>query len=93
MSTTRLALVPRADEHRAAPAAMHELAAARYLGMNRTSFRELLFSGQMPWTTHLNGKRRIYLKTDLDRYLESRPRSRMAPRENSQNPALKGVGK
>jgi hypothetical protein len=92
--TTRLALVPICDEHQAPPAAMHEGAAARYVGMNRTAFRELLLRGIISYTVHLNGKTRIYLRSDLDAYLESLPRRRMAPRENSPKPALaKGVGK
>ncbi len=71
-------------------AAFHELEAARYLGMNRTAFREMVFSGLLPFRVHLNGKRRIYLRTDLDDYLQSLKRRTMPERENSQ-PALKGV--
>ncbi len=90
---TRLALVPVSEEQDAAPAAMHELAAARYIGMNRTAFRDLVFSGIIPYSMHLNGVRRIYLKSDLDCYLKSLPRRRMTPRGNSLEPAPKGVGK
>lgn len=91
---TSLALVPIKEVDALQPAAMHELAAARYIGMNRTDFRKLLFSGVIPFTKHLNGKTRIYLREDLDAYLASRPRRTMRPRENSLQPAsLKGVGK
>lgn len=75
------------------PAAMHEYAAAKYVGMNRTSFRNLVFAGVFPFTKHVNGKRRIYLRSDLDRYLESLPRSTMIERENSPLVALKGATK
>lgn len=75
------------------PAAMHEHAAAKYVGMNRTSFRDLVFDGIIPFTKHLNGKTRIYLKTDLDRYLESLPKSKMVERENSPVAALEGAAK
>ncbi len=94
MKMPNLALLPVNDDVKTAvPAAMHELAAARYLGMNRTSFRELVFSGVIPYTSHINGKRRIYLRSDLDRYLNGLTRHIMAPRENSPRPAhLKGVG-
>lgn len=74
------------------PAAFHELAAAKYLGMRRSSFRELVMSGIIPYTYHLNGKTRIYLRSDLDAYLDSLEKCRMVPRENSRV-ALKGVAK
>jgi hypothetical protein len=72
------------------PAAFHELAAAKYLGMNRTSFRELLMAGIIPYTTHLNGKTRIYLRADLDAYLVSLEKRTMCSRENPLV-ALKGA--
>lgn len=74
------------------PAAFHELAAAKYLGMNRTSFRELVFSGLIPFASHINGRTRIYFRTDLDAYLEGLRKSTMSPRENSLK-ALKGAVK
>jgi hypothetical protein len=77
----------------AQPAAFHEAGAKRYLGLNRLAFRELVFSGLIPFTTHANGSKRIYLRCDLDAYLESRPRSRMPQCGRSSDPALKGVGK
>lgn len=73
-----------------APAAFHELAAARYVGTNRTQFRALVFAGAIPYATHLNGKTRIYLREDLDKYLHGLEKRRMAPRENPST-ALKGV--
>jgi hypothetical protein len=91
--SAHLALVPIADKHGAAPAAMHELAAARYLGMNKTAFRELIMGGVIPYSVHLNGKRRIYLKVDLDAYLDNLTKRRMAPRENSPGPAMEGAGR
>jgi excisionase family DNA binding protein len=90
MRVARLALVPISDERSAMPAAMHELAAARYLGMNRTAFRELLMAGLIPYSRHVNGRRRIFLRADLDAYLENLSWNRMVPRENSQA-APKGV--
>jgi hypothetical protein len=94
MSAPELMLIKVTDQIRAlAPAAMHEHAAAKYIGMNRTSFRSLVFAGMIPCTKHLNGKRRIYLRSDLDRYLESLPRSTMVLRENSPLVALKGAAK
>jgi len=90
----KLMLVPVTDQIKPlSPAAMHENAAAKYIGMNRTSFRELIFAGIIPFTKHLNGKTRIYLKIDLDGYLESLTRSTMGARENSPVAALKGATK
>ena len=86
---TKLALVSIRDD--ASPAAFHERAAARYLGMNRTSFRQLVFAGVIPYTVHLNGRTRIYLRSDLDAYLGTLPRSRMPAREDSSGVALKGA--
>ncbi len=89
----RLVLVPICDERQAPPAAMHELSAAHYVGMNRTHFRKLMLRGIFPYTFHMDGKTRIFLRADLDAYLESLPRHRMAPCENPLKPALlKGVG-
>lgn len=89
----RLALVPICDEHQAPPAAMHECAAARYVGMNKTSFRQLLKAGVFPYSFHQNGKRRIFHRCDLDAYLEGLPRHKMDPRENQSPTLAKGVGK
>jgi excisionase family DNA binding protein len=75
------------------PAAFHEKGASKYLGMSRPKFLELVYSGTLPFTTHANGSKRLYLRSDLDTYLDSRPRSRMPARERSLRPALKGIGK
>ncbi len=64
------------------PAAFHESAAARYLGMNRTSFRQLLKLGVIPFAMHANGKTRIFLRDDLDAYLSKLDKRTMCPREN-----------
>ncbi len=94
MGATKLMLLPVTDRiETLAPAAMHERAAAKYLGMNRTSFRALVFAGLIPYTKHINGKRRIYLRADLEHYLESLQRSTMVARENSPIAALKGAAK
>jgi excisionase family DNA binding protein len=65
------------------PAAFHELAAAKYVGMCRTKFRELVRDGRVPYAEHANGKIRIYLRADLDAYLESLKWRRMPLREVS----------
>jgi len=89
---TKLALVPmhkRIPDHQ--PAAFHELAAAKYVGMNRTTFRQkLLFSGLIPYAEHVGGQKRIFLRSDLDDYLHSLKWRKMPPREVSPV-ALKGV--
>jgi len=72
------------------PAAFHELAAAKYIGMNRTRFRELVFAGIVSYAEHINGKTRIYLREDLDDYLKSLKWRKMVPREVSPV-GLKGV--
>jgi excisionase family DNA binding protein len=77
-----LALVPIHDTKSSPPAALHELAAARYLGMSRPTFRSLLFSGAIPYTGHVGGRQRIFLRSDLDAYLSSLPRRRMDGSEN-----------
>ena len=66
----------------AAPAAFHELAAAKYIGSNRTHFRELVKAGVIPYTRHLNKTARIYLRRHLDAYLDSLEESRMGVSEN-----------
>lgn len=66
----------------AQPAAFHELAAAKYIGSNRTDFRKLMMAGAIPFIFHLNGKTRLFLRSDLDDYLSSREKHRMVPREN-----------
>jgi excisionase family DNA binding protein len=75
------------------PAAMHELDAARYLGLSRPTFRGLLMAGIIPFVIHANGKQRIFLREDLDAYLHGLTKRTMAPRENSSLVALKGAAK
>lgn len=87
-----LTLVDVKETRDSQPAAFHEFAAAKYLGMNRTAFRELVFAGLIPFSEHINGKRRIYLRSDLDGYLASLNWRKMSARENSRA-ALKGVAK
>jgi hypothetical protein len=94
MSTAKLALVPVIEEIGTCQAVFHECGAAQYLDMNRTAFRELVFSGRIPYTSHLNGVRRIYLRSDLDAYLAALKRRTMPPRGNSPRPAQeKGANK
>ena len=74
-----LALIPVHSKISAPqPAAFHELAAARYIGTNRTHFRELVVRGDISFVVHRYGKTRLYLKSDLDGYLLSRPKHKMA---------------
>jgi len=81
---SRLQLVPVHDEVTdPQPAAFHEMAAAKYIGMHRTAFRELLLSGLIPYAEHANGKTRIYLRADLDKYLRNLKWRTMTPREVS----------
>lgn len=93
MNQQSIALIQIKETGILQPAAFHELAAAKYLGMNRTSFRVLVFSGVIPYSEHLNGRTRIYLRSDLDAYLETLPRRRMGQRENPSLVALKGAEK
>ena len=72
------------------PAAFHEAAAAKYISMCRTMFREIVQDGLIPYAEHVNGQTRIYLRSDLDAYLESLNWRKMPMREVSPV-ALKGV--
>ena len=75
---TKLALVPvhsRVSDPQ--PAAFHEQAAAKYIGTNRTHFKDLVLQGDIPFIVHQYGKTRLYLKSDLDDYLLSRPKHKM----------------
>lgn len=86
---TRLAVVPIHDVTSVQPAAMLERAAIRYIGTNRTYFRRLVDLGAIPFVTHLVGKARLYLRSDLDAYLAGLKKRSMAPCENP--PSLKEV--
>jgi hypothetical protein len=90
--SSNLALVEVRKTADPQPAAFHELAAAKYIGSNRTHFRDLVDAGLIPYTTHAGHPTRIYLREDLDAYLRSLPRRTMPTRENSLV-ALKGVSK
>lgn len=75
---SKLALVQVRGVAPLQPIIMHEKAAARYLGMNRTDFREkILKTGLMPFSYHAGGKTRIYFKEDLDLYAAGLKRDRM----------------
>jgi len=65
------------------PAAFHEAAAAKYIGMCRTKFREIVKEGLIPFAEHMNGQTRIYLRYDLDTYLKSLKWRTMVEREVS----------
>jgi hypothetical protein len=76
----KLALVEVAGVGPLQPIIMHEKAAARYIGMNRTDFREkVLKTGLVPFSYHAGGKTRIYFKEDLDLYAAGLRRDRMRP--------------
>jgi hypothetical protein len=64
------------------PAVFDSVAAAKYLGTNRTDFPELVRNGHIPYIVHKCGKARLYLKSDLDDYLFSLQKHRMAGDEN-----------
>ena len=80
-------LVPAyGDVEKPTQAVFYEKAAAKYLSTNRLKFRELVFTGNIPWVTFPGEKRRRYLKRDLDLYLEALPKYTMLPSENSPTP-------
>ena len=88
-----LALVEVKETSNPQPAAFHELAAAKYLGMNRSAFREIVFDLKLiPFAQHANGRTRIYLRSDLDAYLSGLDWRKMDARKDSRA-ALKGVAK
>lgn len=85
---SKLALIEISDD--SAPRAYSEIGAARYLGISRPIFRErLLMAGIIPWVCHAGGRKRMFLKSDLDAYLNSLEKRTMASRENPLY-ALKG---
>jgi hypothetical protein len=53
------------------PAAMYEHDAARYLKLSVNDVRAFVRTGAIVARRHPNRSRRIYLRSDLDRYLES----------------------
>ena len=61
------------DDLKGIPAAMPECAAARYLGIGRLSFRAL----NLPYVVYDGMQRRLWLRSDLDDYVRTRPRYKM----------------
>ena len=68
-----LVSIPRLAELE--PAALYEKEAARYCKLSLQSLRELASVGRIPARRHAGRTRRIYLKVDLDHYLESLERA------------------
>jgi hypothetical protein len=68
------------------PAVMYTREAARYLKMSVHKLRELSRMGLIPHSYHINGRKPIFIKSDLDAYLAGLPRVKMAPRELQPNP-------
>ena len=77
----KLALVSLHEVKALQPAAMYEADAAKYLGISRPTFRDLLFSGAISYVEHAHGKTRVFLRSDLDEYLSSLPKRKMAGRK------------
>lgn len=61
------------------PAVLYEKDAARYLRLGIHEFRALVYQDKIPCRNHENGKRRIYLRVDLDNYLIALPRCKIDP--------------
>ena len=57
------------------PAALYEKDAARYCKLSLQSLRELASAGRIAARRHPGRLRKIYLKRDLDEYLESLERA------------------
>ena len=53
------------------PAAMYEREAARYIKLGVNELRNFVNTGRIPARKHPGRKVRIFLKIDLDSYLES----------------------
>lgn len=60
------------------PAAMYEREAAKYVKLSVNTLREFADSGRIVTRQHPGRSRRIYLKSDLDAYLESLPKESVA---------------
>lgn len=70
----KLALVPTySDVAPFAPAAMYEVAAAKYVKMDIGSFRQLVKAGTIPARSHPGRTRYIFFREDLDSYLRNLP--------------------
>jgi len=80
MDSSKLTLVK--VEKDPLPAVFRERAAARYLDLGRDKFRELVRTGAIPFSFHVNGKHRIFLRSELDGYLLGLKQHRMGGRES-----------
>lgn len=76
MSLTLVDLPSRGDSIERG--ALREREAARYINLGLVAFRELVRRGVVPARRHPGRMRRIYLKADLNRYLETLPVEREA---------------
>ena len=76
---SELVLVPLVQEiDRVQPAAMYERDAAKYLKLSVNDLRLFAKQGAIVARRHPGRSRRIYLRADLDRYLESLEREGVA---------------
>jgi hypothetical protein len=85
MSQSELILVPVIKS--LAPitvAVLYARQARAYLKISSAGFNELVKNGTLVQHTHVGGKRPFYLKEDLDSYLRSTPRYRIASRESAE---------
>jgi hypothetical protein len=73
------------------PAAMYESVAAKYVKLAIHDFRRLVNEGIIPYRTHKGRCRRIYLKADLDGFLNTLPKGKIHPSEDSPSPTGKGT--
>lgn len=92
----KLVLLPAmSDLRETTSAVLWEVAAAKYVKLAIQVFRQFVNQGVIPFRQHAGGRRRIYLKEDLDAYLRNLPRgtfdrSKMIPGEDPSKPAAKG---
>ena len=66
------------------PAAFQETSAAYYYGISIDKFRAHVHAGRI--LARVEGKRRLYLKIDLDSFLQSLPIDHSAVKTRSQGP-------
>ncbi|HEY2930885.1 MAG TPA: hypothetical protein VGK99_03995 [Acidobacteriota bacterium] len=59
------------------PAVMYEKEAAKYVRLGIHQFLRLVNAEKIPCRNHEGGMRRIYLKADLDNYLQALPRCKI----------------
>jgi len=79
MKTLRLVSI-KDDIREIQPAAMREKIAARYVHLSINTFRQKVHDGEI--VAHRRGKQRLFLKWDLDSYLNSLPLDDPATRDN-----------